>query len=38
MEKISDFLGSTPGIYPLAGIEILYIVVFGLTTEFLITI
>lgn len=30
MEKISDFLGSTRGIYTLAGIEGLYIVVFGL--------
>lgn len=30
MEKISDFLGSTRGIYILAGIEMIYILVFGL--------
>lgn len=30
MERISDFLGSTAGIFSLATVELLYIVVFGI--------
>jgi uncharacterized membrane protein len=33
MERISDFLGSTRGIYALAATELLYIVVFGLILQ-----